>query len=515
MRCPRIALACGWLGWNLARAASPVGSLSLPVQDGRFAPDQPRAIAAPPGDSGGETAARASRDSFRTLPYLQNVHSRGITVMWERDGQQEARVEYGASANHGFAVPATVEASGFGTFIYRAVIDGLEPDREYHFRVAPTEADVPDRVFRTAPEELTAFSFAVWSDSQGVNRGAYAPDPYEPTVSMMAHMAASGIDFAVTAGDLAEDGASYADTRAYYLDRVARHLGQTVPWFVAWGNHDRGRDAVIRKFADLPSKDRRGFTPGYGSYSFDYAGCHFVCLDYATMRTDITVWLESDLSSEASRNARFTFLFVHVPPYCELWFDGDSDLRSRLVPLLERYGVDVCFSGHTHEYSRGYRHHVHYCVTGGGSWLDLPEQLVVDWPHMTVGGQHAIPGVSRPGEDRGGGLINEYVRVEVTPAAFTARMIGFDPSGKAVGVLDEFSSAPPLLSLDASGASRASLLLRWSGGVGPFQLQRTFDPMAGPWEDFGSVRNTGGGSVRLVNSAVKPAFFRWLDLREP
>ena len=161
---------------------------------------------------------------------------------------------------------------------------------------------------------------------------------------------------------------------------------------MAWGNHDGGSSTVIRQFADLPSQQRPGYGPGYGSYSFDYAGCHFICIDYASSALDIATWLEGDLQSTANRNARFTFLFIHVPPYCELWIDGDAGLRAALVPLMEEYGVDVCFSGHTHEYSRGFLNGVHYCITGGGSWLDSPEVLVADWPHMTVGGQHAIPG---------------------------------------------------------------------------------------------------------------------------
>ena len=52
--------------------------------------------------------------------------------------------------------------------------------------------------------------------------------------------------------------------------------------------------------------------------------------------------------------------------------------------MMEKYGVDVCFSGHMHGYERGDLNGVYYCVTGGGSGLDIPEPLVREWPHMTV-----------------------------------------------------------------------------------------------------------------------------------
>ncbi len=376
---------------------------------------------------------------FLTPPYLQNVRTNAIAVMWELNTAVEATVEYGLDTAYGLQAACTHESSGAGTETYRATLTDLEPGTTYHYRALVDGQAGPGGTFTTAPAEPTAFSFAVWSDSQGSNHGTYAADPLEPTKSMFRHMATNGIQFAVTAGDLAENGASYSDTRQYYLDRVALLLGTAVPWFVAWGNHDAGATAVIRRFADLPSQQRAGFTPGYGSYSFDYAGCHFICIDYASMTSDISTWLESDLQSTANRDARFTFLFIHVPPYCELWIDGNAWLRATLVPLMEAYGVDVCFSGHTHEYSRGFLNGIYYCVTGGGSWLDFPEVLVADWTHMTVGGHHAIPGVVKPNAESGGGLINEYVRVEVTESACTVSMLGFAPDGTPLGVFDQFA----------------------------------------------------------------------------
>jgi hypothetical protein len=378
---------------------------------------------------------------FITPPYLQNVKIDGITIMWELDYPVQAEVEFGTGTAYGSRAACTWAASEAGTQIYKCVLTGLEPGTAYRYRIWAGGREGPSGLFTTAPKEASNFAFSVWSDSQGSNHGTYDADPLEPTKSMMHHMAANGISIGIACGDMAESGGSYSDTRSFYLDRVARLLGASVPWYVAWGNHDGGPETVIRKFADFPSQIRAGFKAGYGSYSFDYAGCHFIALDYASCAGDIHNWLESDLQSDANRNAKFTFLFVHSPPYCEVWLDGDAFLRSALVPLLETYGVDVCFSGHTHEYERGFRNGVYYCVTGGGSWLDIPETQITDWPHMTVGGYSAIPGVIRPRPDAGGGLVNEYVRVEIDGDTFTASMIGFTPDGTEIGVLDRFTGS--------------------------------------------------------------------------
>jgi hypothetical protein len=386
------------------------------------------------------TVTGVAQVAFRTPVYLQNVRPDGITLMWELDRAVGAVVEYGLGTHYGASATGVSQASGAGTYVYRCVLRSLAPGTRYYFRC---RAGNQERVgtFATAPAGEADFAFSVWGDSQGSNHGAYNADPLQPTKNMFRHMATNGLQLAVTVGDLAESGYAYSDVRQYYLDRAAALLGPSVPWFVAWGNHDGGADAVIRKFADLPSRDRAGFGPGHGSFSFDFGGCHFICLDESSRTSDVLNWLENDLRSAANRNAKFTFLFVHVPPYCELWIDGDALLRNSLVPLMETYGVDVCFSGHTHEYSRGFRNGVYYCITGGGSWLDSPEVLVRDWEHMTVGGYHAIPGVTKPGPNRGGGLINEYVRVEVRGDAFTASMIGFRPDGTVVGVLDQFGKS--------------------------------------------------------------------------
>lgn len=435
-----------------------------------------------------------------TQPYLQNLKTDGITILWECDLAAVASVEYGLNSTPDQSQPATATDSGFGTHIYRATLTDLWPGTTYQYQLTVAGRGETRGSFSTAPSGAPPFAFGVWADSQGHNHGAYPADPLEPTKSMMQHMAASGVAFGVGVGDLAENGASYSDTRQYYLDRVARYLGEAVPWFVAWGNHDAGRGAVLRQFAVMPSEERSGFEAGYGSFSFDYAGCHFVCIDYATATSDIRNWLESDLQSLANQNARFTFVFVHVPPYCELWIDGDTFLRNELVPLLEAYGVDACFSGHTHEYSRGYLNGVYYCITGGGSWLDLPELLVRDWDHMTVGGFHQIPGVPDYGVTRGGGLINEYVRVEVTSDGFTASMIAFEPDGTPLGVLDTFMSTSEQgpLKITAIRRTEDGVDLEWEGPAGPYQIQFQPQLAVGPWIDLGSPVSAGERTVRLT-----------------
>jgi len=388
--------------------------------------------------------------TFLTPPYLQNLRTDGIVIMTETAEDLALVVSYGETEGFGSTEPMTRVASGGGTWFHRALLTGLTPGTEYHYAVgAPRSEPLTGHAhFHTAPDREIDFKFSAWSDSQGHNRGAWTADRLEPTISMMQHMVASGVAFGLTTGDLAENGGSYSDTRSYYLDRVARHLGTSVPWFAAWGNHDTSNpNSPLRLASDMPSRYRAGLSPGHGSFSFTYSNCFFICMDEFYKNEITNGWLEAQLASPEAQNARFRFLGVHVPPYCERWIDGSSALRTNLVPLLEQYDIDICFSGHTHEYERGELNHVHYVVTGGGSWLDHTEEVVRDWEHMFVGGAHDVNGMWAQESSQGvlgppqpivGGLFNEYALITVRDDFLRLDAHGFNADGSEIGVLDSF-----------------------------------------------------------------------------
>jgi len=422
--------------------------------------------------------------SLVTPAYLQNMTPTGMVVMCESGEDVPLRVDYGATDAYGASASTVRQASGSGTsWFHRALLSGLAPGAGYHCRLF-TAGGKPvgeDLAFQTAATGRVDFSFGVWGDSQGNNGGAWTADPLEPTVSMMKHMVASGAAFGLTSGDLAEDGSSYGYVRSFYLDRVARHLGSSVPWYVAWGNHDASAtNAVIRRASDLPSRHREGLSSGHGSYAFTYGGCFFVCLDYAYQPEIANGWLEQTLGSPDAQRARFRFVVNHVPPYCERWINGDGALRDKLVPLLERYRVAVCFSGHTHEYERGATNGVYYVISGGGSWLDFAEPIVKDWPHMTVGGAQNVPGSWAKESSQGvlgaplpisGGLFNEYVLASVRGTTLSLQCRAFNADGSYIGALDAVDLSAPAAAMriwSGSGADGAwNTAGNWEGGVAP------------------------------------------------
>ena len=392
-----------------------------------------------------------------TPPYLQNAGTDRIVIMTESSDLADLMVAYSKGDSLDKTMPMVSVHSGGGTYFHRALISGLEPGTHYHYQIRSIKGTPYSKVshFDTAPDSEVDFKFSVWSDSQGHNRGAWSANPLEPTISMMKHMVNSGVAFGLTSGDLAEDGASYDDTRRFYLDRVAYYLGTSVPWYAAWGNHDASDPkASLRLASDMPSRFRAGYSPGHGSFTFTYSNCFYVCIDHISQNVDISSgWLEKQLSSPKAVKARFRFVAIHVPPFCERWIDGSAFLRNELVPLLEKYNVNFCFSGHTHEYERGELNHVHYVLSGGGAWLDHGEPIIRDWEHMIVGGAHDVkggwakesaPGVLGKPKPIIGGLFNQYSLVTIRDKHLLLESIGFNADGSEIGVLDrvELNSKP-------------------------------------------------------------------------
>jgi len=213
------------------------------------------------------------------------------------------------------------------------------------------------------------FSFAVFGD----NRPAGPNDP-QPVVFRRMCIELGKVTpapaFVVGLGDFVYGARSEGELRRQYGD-FFRALApiqarRQMPFAPVPGNHDIGgsrrNEAVFKQF----------FKRLY--YSFDWDGCHFVCLDSEIPGQEGTIageqleWLERDL--EAHTEAPLTFVFVHRPLFPVSVHVGnslDKDKRKRdaLHRLFVKMGVDCVFAGHEHLWSVSETDGLHYLITGG------------------------------------------------------------------------------------------------------------------------------------------------------
>lgn len=101
-----------------------------------------------------------------------------------------------------------------------------------------------------------------------------------------------------------------------------------------------------------------------------------IIVDCTTYDDEQNKWIESELASVATQRIPFRILFLHCPLYQEFssvaipLHDGLQQrqqlLRTKLLPLLEKYHVDLVIAGAQQNYQRGFHNGIHFVNSGGG-----------------------------------------------------------------------------------------------------------------------------------------------------
>ncbi len=285
-------------------------------------------------------------------PYLQDLAPTSITVMWQLDEPQPAKlIVTGPAGEHAQDVSAAN--------IAEARIDGLQPSTRYRYRVEVAGQSWAGE-FATAPPvgKDVPFSFVVMGDSR---------NGIEQHRRVVERMAQEVPDFVLGTGDMVDEGYRQDEWQQFF-DVENESLRDNV-YFPALGNHDRqgrGRTAdTYRSYFSVP--ENGGDTERY--YAFTYASARFIVLDsnlYSFALTDQTAWLERELIAARQDPAiHHIFCVMHHPPFSISLHGGAVDLRERWTPLFEKYQVSAVFSGHDHVYERAEHNGIRYFVTGG------------------------------------------------------------------------------------------------------------------------------------------------------
>jgi len=192
-----------------------------------------------------------------------------------------------------------------------------------------------------AAESLTFFVFGDSGSGSGEQR------------TLAERIAQEEAEFGLHTGDVAYPCGS-AERYSAYFSQIYESRS-SVPIYPSPGNHDYQCDGLA-SYLDFFSASR--------FYSFDEDGVHFVSLDSNQIDAEQLEWLEEDLAESV---AEIKVAFFHHPPFSSGSFHGGNQtVEQRLVPLFERYGVDLVFSGHEHNYERLLVKGIIYFVTGGG-----------------------------------------------------------------------------------------------------------------------------------------------------
>lgn len=175
---------------------------------------------------------------------------------------------------------------------------------------------------------------------------------------LASEMEKTNATFFLHVGDIAYQRGTSDELKKYFAD-VYVNLLRSKRVYPSPGNHDYLTNNLAPYLAYFnPPKQALNNRDQGRYYSFDEGNIHFVSLDTNTplnesndnRKDDMIDWLEQDL---AKTDKEWKIVYFHHPPYSSGKEHGeDLRVQQKLVPIFEKYKVDLVFSGHEHNYER-------------------------------------------------------------------------------------------------------------------------------------------------------------------
>lgn len=346
---------------------------------------------------------RAAGGGFLVAPYVQlgdaprTGATESLAILWQaEDRDAKWRVEARDAPGGAWRETAKPtwhrdlrQTAGPRRF-YRTTIGELAPGAEFAYRVKCNGRTLFEATARARKGAGQPHRFVAFGDG-GANS-------YEQ-MAIAYRTALARPDFVMVAGDLVYSKGRLSE----YLDKffpiynsdllgpsTGAPLLRSTPMLVAPGNHDllernidvypdalayflvwsmplngplvtagarntpvlNATEAHSRAFLDLAGPAY----PRMANYAFDYGDAHWTVLD-TNLYTDwndptLRAWLEADLAG--AQDAPWRFVAFHQPPFHSSISHGDEQQTRILAEILEKYRVDIVFSGHIHNYQRSY-----------------------------------------------------------------------------------------------------------------------------------------------------------------
>lgn len=401
-------------------------------------------------------AASCSAATLVRAPYLQNVSTEGATILWATSGPGRGAVEYSADGEPFHAATAQVReflphATSRHTFQHEVELKGLRPGREYSYRVLVDGAVLKDGLsFRTSgPGPFVFLAFGDSGTGSAVQRRLAERMTEKENPAFVLH-----------AGDLSQENGDFDHLEAVYFKVYAELMSRT-PFFPTPGNHDYWTDyGAPYRAVHSPPRANVAVQDAGRYYSFDWSNAHFISLDtnlleFTEDAQRMLEWLERDLQ----RQTKFwKVAYFHHPPYPtghHRQNEISAMVRERVLPVLERHGVQLVLNGHEHSYQRSVP------LRGGEPAEDGSGTAYI----ITAGGGAGFHAINPAPTVAFGASVHHYLRCEVRDSQLTITAIGED--GREI---DSVTLAPPPR-ISAGGVVSAASL---SGALAPGSLISVF-----------------------------------------
>lgn len=323
-------------------------------------------------------ANQANSTNLTRGPYLQKGSPTSVTVRWRTDANSDTKVKFGTNP----AMLTDSAYNGTATIDHIITLYNLSPNTNYYYSIGTSTYVLQgnaENYFKTPPLEGTKQAITVWATGDcgtGYILQQNVRDAYRN------YMNGKSPDVWALLGDNAYDFGTDTEYQNKFFNIYGDNFLKNTLLYPTPGNHDYANNPLRQDDHDVPyynifslpySGEAGGLpsaTPYY--YSYNYGNVHFVSLDsygeetgnlrvFDTLSPQVN-WLKNDL---AQNTQDWTILYWHHPPYTKGSHDSDTEselvnMRNKLLPILERYKVDLILCGHSHAYERSYLLKNHY-----------------------------------------------------------------------------------------------------------------------------------------------------------
>mgnify|MGYP001092462863 CR=1 FL=1 len=237
---------------------------------------------------------------------------------------------------------------------HAAVIDGLEPGTTYVYRVGDgLDGDARWSEWfqiQTPKDDLAPFSFIYFGDAQNNVKSMWS------RVVRKSYQMMPTVDFMLHAGDLINHSEANEEWGEWFY--AGGYIHATVPSIMTPGNHEYNKgvlSALWRPQFNLPNNGPFKATQET-CYAVEYKNMKVVSIDAVSLqdqeasRQAQVQWLDSVL---ANNTKKWTVLTMHYPIFSTAKGRDNTVLRESLLPLINKYKVDLVLQGHDHTYARG------------------------------------------------------------------------------------------------------------------------------------------------------------------
>ena len=321
---------------------------------------------------------KISAQELARNPYLQAVTTKSIVIRWRTDVPTSSKVSYALAGTGNF----TTQVDETPKTEHIIKLSDLKPDTRYDYKVGNTQKDLAsgeDFYFTTAPTADTQrpLKFWVMGDFGDLSTAKYISNQTGVRDAYLARKKAQ-TDLWLWLGDMGyganRDGIMQAGIFNFYGNKI---FGNT-PISYAPGNHEyddfgmpesqKTRQIHYFDIINPPVNGEGGGVPSGSKayFSFNIGNVHVISLDSYGMDDGVYrlyhpfgsqyQWLVKDLEANKSM---WTVIAFHHPPYTKRSHDSDNEgelrlIRETLVPLFDKYKVDLVLTGHSHVYERSY-----------------------------------------------------------------------------------------------------------------------------------------------------------------